>query len=177
MDRTRHNWDVNRSLFIDPLFSGILFFRSHCIAPSRRFCLGILAGLVLAGCSNQAVDPVGPSRGISVICIDTSEEAGDNYADEIEELLQAMGIASRMTAGAFSGECVHQLKTRIVWARALIPYVISLELAITEDGRTLGDATYNVGQAYRSPERLGSAASKAKPLLRELLAEYDQSTK
>ena len=132
--------------------------------------------LVLTACSNQSVDPVAPSREISMLCIDTAEKVGENYSDEIEEVLAEMGIASRMTGGAFAGECVRRLKTRVVWANALIPYIISLELIISENGRTLGDASYSVGQAYRTPERFGSAASKAKPLLRELLTEYDRPT-
>lgn len=142
----------------------------------RRFGLviGLSLTLALTGCSNQSVDPVAPSRELSMLCIDTAEKVGDNYADEVEAILAEMGIASRMTGGAFSGECVHRLKTRVVWANALIPYIISLELIISEDGRTLGDASYSVGQAYRTPERFGSAASKAKPLLKELLAEYER---
>lgn len=146
--------------------------RHQTTAPMRF--LSLFLGLVLTSCSNQAVDPVAPSRGITVLCIDTAEKAGDSYSTDIEELLETMGITSKMTAGAFTGECEHRLKTRIVWASALIPYVISLELTITENGRTLGDASYSVGQAYRTPERFGSAASKAKPLLKKLLAEYDR---
>ena len=141
----------------------------------------LLAGALLifllsaGGCSSQQVDPVAPSREITVLCIDTAEDAGDNYSTEVEDALTEMGIASKMTGGAFAGECVHRLETRVVWARTLIPYVISLELAITENGRALGDASYSVGQAYRTPERFGSAGSKAKPLLKELLVEYDRA--
>lgn len=141
----------------------------------RTVFLGTL-GLTLGGCSSQQVDPVAPSREITVLCIDTAEDAGENYADEVEDVLAEMGIASKMTGGAFTGECVHRLETRVVWAKALIPYIISLELAITENGRALGDASYSVGQAYRTPERFGSAGSKAKPLLKELLVEYDGAT-
>lgn len=146
----------------------------------RRFSLhlavpALLILLAAVGCSSQQVDPVAPSREITVLCIDTAEDAGDNYSTEVEDALTEMGIASKMTGGAFAGECVHRLETRVVWARTLIPYVISLELAITENGRALGDASYSVGQAYRTPERFGSAGSKAKPLLKELLVEYDRA--
>jgi hypothetical protein len=112
----------------------------------------------LAACAVTSVDPVVPSREIAMICIDHNPDAGENY--------------DRMTGGAFPGECPHRLQTRVSWSNTLIRYVVSLELEISENNRPLGDATYAVGQAYRTPERLGSAASKAKPLLEELLAEY-----
>ena len=124
----------------------------------------------LAACAVTSVDPVVPSREIAMICIDHNPDAGENY--DISALLATMGIKSRMTGGAFPGECPHRLQTRVSWSNTLIRYVVSLELEISENNRPLGDATYAVGQAYRTPERLGSAASKAKPLLEELLAEY-----
>jgi hypothetical protein len=128
-------------------------------------------------CSHTAIDPVLPARGIDVLCIDQSPDAGENYTTVIGQQLSAMGISHKITGGAFPGECVHRLQSRVVWAGTLIKYVVSLELTITEDGRTLGDASYFVGQAYRTPKRLGSAASKAKPLLEALLAEYGTSKK
>ena len=82
-----------------------------------------------------------------------------------------------MTGGSFPGECPHRLLTRVSWSDTLIPYVVALELEVSENNRPLGDASYFVGQAYRTPERLGSAASKAKPLLEELLEEYKTSIK
>ncbi len=126
----------------------------------------------LTACSVTSVDPVVASRKMTVLCIDHNPDAGANYDSEIADLLTDMGINSRMTGGAFPGECPHRLETRISWSNTLIKYVVALELVITENARPLGDATYSVGQAYRTPERLGSAASKAKPLLEELLAEY-----
>ena len=126
----------------------------------------------LTACSVTSVDPVVPSRELNMLCIDHNPDAGANYDTEIGKLLTEMGINSRMTGGAFPGECPHRLETRISWSNTLIKYVVSLELVITENTRPLGDATYSVGQAYRTAERLGSAASKAKPLLEELLAEY-----
>jgi len=126
----------------------------------------------LTACSTTSVDPVVGSREINMLCIDHNPDAGANYDREIGEFLDKMGIDNRMTGGAFPGECPHRLNTRVSWSNTLIKYVVSLELVISEGTRPLGDATYSVGQAYRTPERLGSAASKAKPLLEELLAEY-----
>ena len=112
------------------------------------------------------------------MCIrDSNPDAGANYDEEIGKMLSEMGLKSRMTGGSFPGECPHRLLTRISWSDTLIPYVVTLELEVSENNRPLGDANYFVGQAYRTPERLGSAASKAKPLLEELLAEYNASIK
>lgn len=127
----------------------------------------------LTACSSTTVDPVVTQREMTVICIDHNPDVGENYDQEIVDTLSEMGIDSRMTGGAFPGECPHRLQTRINWSNSLIKYVVALELVITEDSRPLGDANYFVGQAHRSPERFGSAASKAKPLLEELLAEYN----
>jgi len=144
--------------------------RVHWVAFSLYLSLVSL----LSACAVTEVDPVVPSREIAMLCIDHNPDAGDNYDREIGEMLDTMGIKNRMTGGAFPGECPHRLKTRIQWSNTLIKYVVGLELVISEDTRTLGDASYAVGQAYRTPERLGSAASKAKPLLEELLSEYNK---
>jgi len=113
----------------------------------------------LTACSVTSVDPVVPSRELTMLCIDHNPDAGANYDSEIAALLTKMGINSRMTGGAFPGECPHRLQTRVSWSNTLIKYVVSLELVISEGTRPLGDATYSVGQAYRTPERLGSAAN------------------
>jgi len=131
----------------------------------------------LSACSVTSVDPVVTKREITMLCIDHNPDAGANYDSEISALLSEMGIASRMTGGAFPGECPHRLQTRISWSNSLIKYVVALELVISEDNRPLGDASYSVGQAYRTPERLGSAASKAKPLLEELLTDHNIARK
>jgi len=143
----------------------------HSIYSRTAITLGIL--VAVSACSVTSVDPVVASREMNTICIDHNPDAGANYDSEIADLLTEMGINSRMTGGAFPGECPHRLQTRISWSNTLIKYVVALELVITENTRPLGDASYSVGQAYRTPERLGSAASKAKPLLEELLAEYN----
>jgi len=106
-----------------------------------------------------------------MLCIDHNPDAGDNYDHDIGNVLDSMGIKNRMTGGAFPGECPHRLQTRVRWSNTLVPYVVALELVIKDSTRPLGDASYEVGQAYRTPERFGSAASKAKPLLEKLLAE------
>lgn len=140
------------------------------------FATTIASGLT-TGCSTTTVDPILPNGELSVLCIDHNPDAGENYDRDIGILLDRMGIKSRMTGGAFPGECPHRLETRIAWTNTLIPYVYSLELVIRDSERPLGDAKYFVGQASRTPERFGSAASKAKPLLEKLLAEYDKSAR
>lgn len=136
-----------------------------------------LALTLVAGCAVTSVDPVLPKRELTTLCIDHNPDTGNNYDNEISAQLESMGIKSRMTGGAFPGECPHRLQTSVNWSNTLIPYVLALKLVITEDNRPLGDANYYVGQAFRTPERLGSAASKAKPLLKKLLAEYNTSAK
>ena len=111
-----------------------------------------------------------------MLCIDHNPDAGDNYDQDIGNLLDSMGIKNRMTGGAFPGECPHRLQTSVSWSTTLIPYVVALELVISENNRPLGDASYKVGQAYRTPERFGSAASKAKPLLEKLLVQQVNAT-
>lgn len=132
--------------------------------------LALLTLLFAAGCAVTAVDPVLPKRQITMLCIDHNPDAGENYDRDIGLLLDSMGINHRMTGGAFPGECPHRLQTKIAWSNSLIPFVSAMELVVTEDNRPLGDASYQVGR-----DRFGSAASKAKPLLEELLAEYDKS--
>ena len=134
-----------------------------------------LALTLVAGCAVTSVDPVLPKRELTTLCIDHNPDTGNNYDNEISAQLESMGIKSRMTGGAFPGECPHRLQTSVNWSSTLIPYVLALKLVITEDNRPLGDANYYVGQAFRTPERLGSAASKAKPLLKKLLVEYNSS--
>lgn len=152
----------------------------HNSLLKSRFNRSSIAALSLlfagTGCSVTSVDPVLPKREITMLCIDHNPAAGEGYDRDIGALLDSMGIKNRMTGGAFPGECPHRLQTSINWSNTLISYVVALELVITENNRPLGDATYQVGQAFRTPERLGSAASKAKPLLEELLAEYDHSS-
>lgn len=149
------------------------FNRSGRLVTIFTQALGLACLGMLSACAVTSVDPVVPSRSITMLCIDHNPAAGENYDSEISDKLASMGIKSRMTGGAFPGECPHRLQTSVAWSDTLIKYVISLDLVITEDNRPLGDAHYRVGQAYRTPERLGSAASKAKPLLDELLAEYN----
>ena len=144
--------------------------------PFIRFLLTITM-TTLGACAVTSVDPIAPSREITQLCIDHNPDAGANYDEEIGKMLSEMGLKSRMTGGSFPGECPHRLLTRISWSDTLIPYVVTLELEVSENNRPLGDASYFVGQAYRTPERLGSAASKAKPLLEELLEEYKTSIK
>lgn len=134
-----------------------------------------LAFTLVTGCAVTSVDPVLPKRELTTLCIDHNPDTGNNYDNEISAQLESMGIKTRMTGGAFPGECPHRLQTSVNWSNTLIPYVVALKLVITEDNRPLGDANYYVGQAFRTPERLGSAASKAKPLLKKLLVEYNAS--
>ena len=126
---------------------------------------------VVSACTVTDVDPVLPSQDITMLCIDHNPDAGPNYDKEIMDLLATMDIKSRMTGGAFPGECPNRLQTSISWSDSLIPYVVALELSITGESRPLGDASYFVGQGYRTPERFGSAASKAKPLLEKMLGD------
>jgi len=139
-----------------------------------KFILASIIASHLSACAVTKVDAVVPTRKIATLCIDHNPDAGPNYDAEIGAYLDKMGIKNRMTGGAFPGECPHRLQTRVQWSNSLIKYVVAMELVITEEQRTLGDASYSVGQAYRTPERLGSAASKAKPMLEELFADYNK---
>ena len=137
------------------------------------YAIAALAFGVTAGCTVTAVDPVLPQHEMIMLCLDHNPEAGASYDSEIGALLDSMGIKNRMTGGAFPGECRHRLQTSVSWSESPRPYLLALELVITEDHRPLGDASYRVRQTFRSSQQLGSAASKAKPLLEELLQEYN----
>lgn len=135
--------------------------------------VGLLA-IATCGCTaTKNIDQIDIAESIDTICVSHNPAVHmSGFEKELREQIEAKGIKTRSLQASFGDECEYELHYTANWAwnMSMPMHVIYINMAVTQKNQPIGQAEYNAGTAVTGVEKLGSTASKIRPLVDSLFS-------
>lgn len=134
----------------------------------------LAAAVVSGGCTaTKNIDQIDITETIETVCVSHNPAVHmSGFEKELRKQVEAKGIKTRSLQASFGDECEYELHYTANWSwnMAMPMHVIYINMAIIQNNQTIGQAEYNASTAVSGIEKMGSTASKIRPLIDNLFA-------
>jgi hypothetical protein len=145
----------------------------------KEFFLGLLAALVLSGCTTVTVSPVKiDAAAIKHVCIENGEQMcfDGQMLGIIRDGFERHGIRTEVYTGNRPSECSSYLIYMCERTWDLATYMHHAELRLYSDNAQVGYAEYHLtGQGGLALTKFAGTKDKMDPVIDELLKDYPLS--
>lgn len=126
--------------------------------------------VLLAGCSiTQSVKEVAATRPLTELCIVENDKVHmSGFLPELSKQIEALGIKTRVVAGAVPPGCRHHLTYTANWAWDLAMYLTFAELTVHEGDTIIGTANYDARSGGGNMGKFGPTSEKLQLIVKPL---------
>ncbi len=134
--------------------------------------------VVVTGCGSKVVNVVDKKHQLSHVCIEDNPKVKvDDFVPVVENVFNEWGISTEVySKGAMPNYCITNMTYTALKSWDMSPYLSLAEVKLYKNKKQIGYAKYKLsgGSMSLDMSKWGSTESKMKPVLEELLSQYDK---